>query len=82
MTQGQMTRRVDDLLAAGVPLGQAIAKAVEDASRPAARACTGQRCRHCSRPVFLSGRVLRLVYVEYSRTELCDARGLDAGHEV
>lgn len=43
-------------------------------------------CKHCRRPVylgtFLGEPTLRLVYVEYERSWLCDARGMDAGHEV
>lgn len=40
-------------------------------------------CLHCHRPVFrrADGR-LRLVIVEYDRTHLCDARAMDAGHQV
>lgn len=41
-------------------------------------------CIHCHRPVFRRhpGGVLRLVNIEYSRTHLCDARGMEDGHEV
>ena len=40
-------------------------------------------CAHCRRPIFRRGQdgIWRLVYIEYERTHLCDARDMDYGHE-
>jgi hypothetical protein len=38
-------------------------------------------CFRCRRRVFLCGPRWTLVYVAYARPELCDARGMEAGHE-
>lgn len=40
-------------------------------------------CSHCGRLVFTEpDGTLNLVYREYDRTTLCDARGMDEGHEA
>lgn len=41
-----------------------------------------KRCKHCGRPVFRHYEVWKLVYVEYENTVRCDARNMEAGHEV
>jgi hypothetical protein len=56
------------------------------AGKPPVCVCDGiepleRICKHCKRPIYRHGDDWRLVYVEYERTHLCDARGMDHGHE-
>ena len=74
-----------DLVSSGHPVSNTgMCAAVAEVVDLVVQRRTGMVCIHCRRPVFRShaGGPLRLVHVEYSRTHLCDARGMEAGHEA